>query len=58
MRCKICNKELQEGELHAKDTRTGEFLDTCGKCKSVTYLQQFEFDLTFIHDKPTLGVDE
>lgn len=32
MRCKACDKMLQEWELHYTSRDTGEHLDLCGQC--------------------------
>jgi hypothetical protein len=34
MRCKACDKMLQEWELTYTDRETGEYLDLCGGCLS------------------------
>jgi len=43
MRCKACNKILEDSELTRKDSR-GEFYDLCGVCLSSVYACELEDD--------------
>lgn len=36
MRCKICDQLLNEWESVRKDPETGEYLDTCGYCVTMS----------------------
>jgi hypothetical protein len=36
MRCKACNKSLSDAESRAKDSVSGEYLDTCKRCLRAT----------------------
>jgi hypothetical protein len=36
MRCKACNRALEDRDLVRKDRETGEFLDLCGECLVVS----------------------
>ena len=36
MRCKACNRVLEDRDLARKDRETGEFLDLCGECLVVS----------------------
>jgi len=36
MRCKICDQLLNEWESVRKDPMTGEYLDTCGYCHTMS----------------------
>lgn len=43
MRCKACNKILEEGEL-LKTDKHGEHYDLCGKCFSVSMAAVWELE--------------
>jgi len=36
MRCKACDKFLEDWELTRKDRETGDFLDLCTKCYNIS----------------------
>lgn len=36
MRCKACNVELTDEEARRRDPFTGDFLDLCGECYTVS----------------------
>ena len=46
MRCIACNTILKDNELTAKNTVTGEYLDTCTKCRQAIrgYTEEMEQD--------------
>jgi phage FluMu protein Com len=44
MRCKACNKLLEETELTRKDKLTGQFLDLCNTCYKVSNETLIEYD--------------
>ena len=46
MRCKACNKILEDLELTRKDSR-GDFYDLCGVCLSSVYACELEDDNFF-----------
>jgi len=46
MRCKACNKILEDSELTRKDSR-GDFYDLCGVCLSSVYACELEDDNFF-----------
>ena len=37
MRCKACNKQLNDNESVYKDNYTGEYLDMCNGCRRAGY---------------------
>jgi len=46
MRCKACNKILEDSELTRKDSR-GDFYDLCGICLNSVYACELEDDNFF-----------
>jgi hypothetical protein len=46
MRCKACNKILEDSELTRKDSR-GDFYDLCGICLHSVYACELEDDNFF-----------
>lgn len=46
MRCKACDKMLNDYETSRKDRLTGEFLDLCGTCYSVSSKATSDYDTT------------
>ena len=44
MRCKVCDKRLERGELSKKD-KHGSFQDTCRSCMASVYDVTTEFEL-------------
>ena len=46
MRCKACDKMLNDYETSRKDRLTGEFLDLCGTCHSVSSKATSDYDTT------------
>ena len=46
MRCIACDARLKDSELTAKNPVTGEFLDTCTKCRQAIkgYTDELELD--------------
>lgn len=55
MRCIICNKPLNESESVAKDEETGEYLDTCNRCKCRS---REEYNYMYDHDTEHSDVTE
>lgn len=51
MRCKACNKILEDNELTKKDIH-GEFIDLCSFCLSVSIKGELEddYDVNFSED--------
>ncbi len=37
MRCRACNKQLNDNESVYKDNETGEYLDMCNGCRRAGY---------------------
>jgi len=37
MRCRACNKQLNDNESVYKDNETGEYLDMCNSCRRAGY---------------------
>lgn len=46
MRCKACDKMLNDYETSRKDRLTGEFLDLCGTCHSVSSKAASDYNTT------------
>jgi|TARA_E500000318_G_C3396348_1_gene148031 hypothetical protein len=44
MRCRACNAELNDQESTIKDFTTGEFLDLCSECLTVSRNAELELD--------------
>jgi len=40
MRCRACNKELNDNESTYKNKETGEFLDLCNYCRRAGYFTE------------------
>jgi len=57
MRCKACNKILEDLELIRKDSR-GDYYDLCGVCLSSVYACEAEDDNFFDNIKGTLLTPE
>jgi|TARA_R100000541_G_scaffold27450_1_gene36760 hypothetical protein len=38
MRCRACNKELNDNESVYKDKETGDFLDMCNGCRRASFI--------------------
>jgi hypothetical protein len=57
MRCKACNKILEDLELVRKDPR-GDFYDLCGVCLSSVYACEAEDDNFFDNIRGTLLTPE
>ena len=58
MRCRACNKQLNDNESVYKDNETGEYLDMCNGCRRAGYFSfnslDSEEDLSLIHiSEPT-----
>jgi hypothetical protein len=45
MRCKSCNTILNDGELSRKEADTGDFIDLCGRCYSVSERAAHNYDI-------------
>jgi hypothetical protein len=52
MRCKACNKQLNDNESVYKDNETGEYLDMCNNCIRKSYAS---FDLDSDDDRKYLN---
>ena len=52
MRCKACNKQLNDNESVYKDNETGEYLDMCNNCIRKSYTS---FDLDSDDDRKYLN---
>lgn len=46
MRCKACDKMMSDYELTRKDKLTGEYIDLCGACYSVSAKAISDYDST------------
>ena len=57
MRCKACNKILEDSELTRKDAR-GDFYDLCGVCLKSIHACEMEDDNFFEEIKGTLLTPE
>ena len=44
-RCKACDTILNQGEMSRKDAETGEFIDLCGSCYSVSDRATHRYDI-------------
>ena len=45
MRCRACNKQLNDNESVYKDNETGEYLDMCNGCRRAGYFSFNSVDL-------------
>lgn len=52
-RCKACDTILNDGELARTEPETGEFLDLCGACLSVSDRASHQYDI----DAPDFDVE-
>lgn len=51
MRCKACNRILEDFELTRKDQH-GNFLDICSICLTASNVEGIEFDEQYLEDYP------
>jgi len=50
MRCKACDKFLEDFELTRKDRETGVYLDLCNKCFTISEADLLDTDVIYIDD--------
>ncbi len=58
MRCKACNKLLEETELTRKDKLTGQFLDLCNTCYKVRNKYHIEYDSEIPNEADSVNLDD
>lgn len=58
MRCKACNKLLEETELARKDKLTGNFLDLCNTCYKVSNETLIEYDSEIPNEADNINLDD
>lgn len=46
MKCKACDKMMTDFDVTRKDRVTGEYLDLCGACYSVSQKAMSDYDTT------------
>ena len=51
MRCKACNRILEDFELTRKDQH-GNFLDICSICLTASHVEGIELDEQYLEDYP------
>jgi len=54
MRCKACNKILQDYEIMSKNPKSGEHEEMCRSCINDSYANQFGPDVDMGMDVPLL----
>lgn len=56
MRCKACDTILEDRELKRKDKQTGEYLDLCDVCFSISE-EAIDFDFMLTDDEEDYDYD-